>query len=86
MKNAGEALGPHPAFFERFRSVAASWKQYTACFQAILDKLLNLCQIELVTGARESAQSRVFLIKSLEKGVADDTHSQCVPGEVWEGP
>ena len=41
MKNAGEAIGPHPAFFERLEAQRLPGNQYTACFQAIPGKLMK---------------------------------------------
>jgi hypothetical protein len=48
MKNAGEAIGPHPAFLERLEAQRLPGNQYTACFQAIPGKLMKGRQIELV--------------------------------------
>ena len=41
MKNAGEAIGPHPAFLERLEAQRLPGNQYTARFQAIPGKLMK---------------------------------------------
>ena len=49
MKNAGEALGPHPAFVEKLEAQRLPEHQYTAWFQAISGKLVRAWEIGRVT-------------------------------------
>ncbi|MGI8958968.1 MAG: hypothetical protein ACR2IV_04230 [Bryobacteraceae bacterium] len=49
MKNAGEAVGPHPAFFEKSEAQRLPENQYTARFQAIPGKLMKPRVIWVVT-------------------------------------